>query len=142
MKTKTKQPNLMNSHKQETSSEKQIDGTILQKLGLPAVVLETRREANPSFAPGTPIAVNFYNIRAHRIFTRPFQFTGANRFSRAMASLSEIGRTSQSGPLDNPFIGDATMKVYNVSPSNNVVWVRGEIDWDSDLDIQVTIFVA
>jgi hypothetical protein len=142
MKTKTKQPNLMNSHKQKTSSENQIDGTILQKLGLPAVGLETRREASPSFAPGIPIAVNSYNIRAHRIFTRLFHFKGATRFSGAVASLSEIGRTSQSGGLDFPFIGDATMKVYNVSPTDNFVWVRGEIDWDSDLDIQVTIFVA
>ena len=132
----------MNSHKQKTSSENQIDATILQKLGLPAVVLERRREASPSFAPGVPIAVNFYNIRAHRIFTKPFQFIGANSLSRAVASLSEIGRTSHSGPLDNPFIGDATMKVYNVSPGRDVVWVRGEIDWDSDLDILVTIFVA
>lgn len=132
----------MKSHKQETSSENQIDETILQKLGLPAVGLETRREASPSFAPGTPIAVRSWTIRAHRIFTRVFPFTGANRFSRAVASLSEIGRTSQAGGLDFPFIGDATMKVYNVSPGQDVVWVRGEIDWDSDLDILVSIFVA
>ena len=125
----------MKTHKQKTSSENQIDETILQKLGLPAVGPETRREASPSFA------VNSYLIRAHRIFTRPCHFPGANSGSRAVASLSEIGRSSQSGGLDTPFIGDATMKVYNVSPGLNVVWVRGEIDWDSDLDILVTIFV-
>ena len=124
----------MNSHKQKTSSENQIDATILQKLGLPAVGLETRREANPSFAPGTPIAVRSGIIRAHRIFTRAFNFPGANSGSFALASLSEIG-------VFGPFIGDATMKVYNVSPAQDVVHVRGEIDWDSDLDIRVTIFV-
>ena len=127
----------MNSYKQKTSSENQIDETILQKLGLRAVGPETRREAkaSPSFAPGTPIAVRAWTIRAHRIFTQWFPFTGARNLSRAVASLSEIG-------VFGPFIGDATMKVYNVSPAQDIVWVRGEIDWDSDLDILVTIFVA
>jgi hypothetical protein len=59
-----------------------------------------------------------------------------------MVSLTEIGLSNPAGSLDMRFIGDATMKVYNVSPAPNTVWVRGEIDWDDDLDIEIAIFVA
>jgi hypothetical protein len=54
----------------------------------------------------------------------------------AQVSLTEVDRGDASG---RPFIGAATMKVYNVAPGNGFVDVRGEIDWDDDLNIRVNI---
>ena len=82
-------------------------------------------------------------IRAHRIFTRRFTgLTGVTRGSIVCVSLTEMKRTSPSGPLDLPHMGDASMKVYNVAPENGSVFVRGEVDWDSDLDIRVSFLVS
>jgi len=53
-----------------------------------------------------------------------------------MVSLTELDSDG------NPFIGDATMKVYNVAPGDGVVFIRGEIDWDEDLNIRANIFIA
>jgi hypothetical protein len=70
-------------------------------------------------------------ILAHRIFTLRFAVPGVNRSTAVAVSLTEV-----SG--DQPFIGDATMKVYNVAPRDGgEVDVRGEIDWDTDLLVRV-----
>ncbi len=82
------------------------------------------------------------DIRAHRIFNTRFNAPGVHKGSVVMVSLSEIGRSNQAGGLDTPFTGNATMKVYNVSPGEGFVQIRGEIDWDNDLDIQISLFVA
>jgi hypothetical protein len=74
-------------------------------------------------------------IRAHRIFNTDVGAPGVRPNSHAVASLTEIG------PPDNPFMGSASMKVYNVAPGIDRVFVRGEIDWDDDLDIRVTVLV-
>jgi hypothetical protein len=75
----------------------------------------------------------------HRIFTDRYTVAGVNRFSTVMVSLTEVFAGSD-GALDNPFIGGATMKVYNVSPHDDgTVEVRGEVDWDSDLNIRVSL---
>ena len=81
----------------------------------------------------------FTTFRAHRIFTigHEFPLTGAlTPNSVVMVSLTEIDSDG------NPFIGDATMKVYNVAPGDGVVFIRGEIDWDDDLNIRANIFIA
>ncbi|MFD7893591.1 hypothetical protein ACFV0C_04825 [Streptomyces sp. NPDC059568] len=75
-------------------------------------------------------------IRAHRIFqVRAFiSQIGVN--SAVLVSLTEVD-----GGLV-PFIGSASMKVYNVAPRQGFVDIRGEIDWDDDLLVRVTMFVA
>jgi len=77
-----------------------------------------------------------FHIRAHRIFTRRFNYAGMVQNGNAHVSLTEVDRPDSTG---RPFIGSATMKVYNVAPGNGIVDVRGEIDWDSDLNIRVNI---
>ena len=73
-----------------------------------------------------------FRFRAHRIFTKDLVFPEVNDGSSVLASLTELG-------IADPFIGDATMKVYNVAADNGVVHLRGEIDWDDDLDIRATV---
>ncbi len=73
-----------------------------------------------------------YRFRAHRIFTKSLNFPEVNDGSSVLASLTELG-------IDGPLIGGATMKVYNVAADNGVVHLRGEIDWDDDLEIRATV---
>jgi hypothetical protein len=80
-------------------------------------------------------------IRAHRIFNTEVGAGGVRPNSHAVVSLTEMGRSNPAGPLDTPFLGGASMKVYNVAPGIDRVFVRGEIDWDDDLDIRVTVLV-
>ena len=81
------------------------------------------------------MAVFWRFIRAHRIFNIDVPAPGVRPNSHAVASLTEIN------PPDNPFLGGASMKVYNVAPDIDRVFVRGEIDWDEDLNIRVTVLV-
>jgi hypothetical protein len=72
-------------------------------------------------------------ISANRIFTTTIELTGVKPGNNAVGALTEVDGS------DNPFQGDATMKVYNVVPMNNRFVVRGEVDWDSPLRIRVTV---
>ena len=76
-----------------------------------------------------------------RIFTTSVTAQGVTPNTHAVASLSEMARSNPAGPLDMAILGNATMKVYNVSPGLNEVWVRGEVDWDTDLDIRITVLM-
>jgi len=83
----------------------------------------------------------FAVIRAHRIFNRRFNIAGVNRFSTVFVTLTEV-RQGDNGNLDIPFLGNATMKLYNVAPlDSGQVDVRGEVDWDDDLNIKVSFVV-
>jgi hypothetical protein len=73
---------------------------------------------------------------AHRIFTRRFSVAGVAFNSSVAVSLTEV-----SGIF--PTLGDATMKVYNVIPDNaQEVIVRGEVDWDVDINIRASFVVV
>ena len=73
---------------------------------------------------------------AHRIFTRRFSVAGVAFNSAVAVSLTEV-----SGIF--PFVGAATMKVYNVAPNNaQEVIVRGEVDWDVDINIRASFVVG
>jgi hypothetical protein len=77
------------------------------------------------------------DFHAHRIFDVAHELRGAiTPSSVVMVSLTEVDSRG------NPFIGAATMKVYNVAPGNGVVRFRVEIDWDRDLNVRANIFIA
>lgn len=98
-------------------------------------------DVEPGDQPDPRGAVQPFVIRAHRIFTRRFPISGLNRHYTVFVSLTEVSQNS-AGVLDIPGIGGATMKLYNVAPRyGGHVDVRGEIDWDSDLNIRVSFFV-
>jgi hypothetical protein len=78
-------------------------------------------------------------VRAHRIFQTEVRVSGANRHSTAVAALTEVAPDSGG---DVPFVAGATMKVYNVAPQDSgVVVVRGEVDWDTDLNVRVSVII-
>ena len=77
------------------------------------------------------------DFRAHRTFEKGTSTAfGITPSSVVMVSLTELDSVGE------PFIGAATMKIYNVAPGNGQVLFRGEIDWDFDLNIRANIFVA
>jgi hypothetical protein len=81
----------------------------------------------------------FIEFRAHRIFSIGFQIAEPGVLtptSVVMVSLTEIGSDG------HPHLGDATMKIYNVSPGFGFLNIRGEIDWDDDLNIRANVFIA
>jgi hypothetical protein len=105
--------------------------------------VDVQRGDGAAAAPGVESLVGpvFAVIRAHRIFTRRFNIAGVSRFSTIFVTLTEVAQ-GDNGVLDIPFIGNATMKLYNVAPRDGgQVDVRGEIDWDSDLNIKVSFVV-
>lgn len=72
-------------------------------------------------------------IYNHRIFNEPIAVPGMRPWYSAVAALTEVNAN------DGPFLGDATMKVYNVVPHDDMVEVRGEIDWDSNIRVRITV---
>ena len=77
-------------------------------------------------------------FRAHRIFNWRFTgLTGIGSKSAVAVSLTEVDGNQF------PFSGEATMKVYNVIPDNaQEVFVRGEVDWDEDINIRASFVVG
>ena len=74
---------------------------------------------------------------AHRIFTYLFGVAGVDSKSAVAVSLTEVDGNQF------PFLGEATMKVYNVIPDNaQEVVVRGEVDWDEDINIRASFVVG
>jgi hypothetical protein len=82
-------------------------------------------------------------FRAHRIFDFGLSVAdgpaGAiTSNSIVMASLTEVDSNGlpRSGPTS------VTMKVYNVTPRDNEVHVRGEIDSGEDVDFRISVLIA
>jgi hypothetical protein len=66
---------------------------------------------------------------------------GINRFSRVVASITELG-SYPGGQPEFPFVGNATMYILNVSPSDNGnVYIRTFIDWGNILPFRVSLIV-
>jgi hypothetical protein len=73
------------------------------------------------------------NYKLNRMFTHEITAPGCHPGRNAVASICEIN------PDGVPFMGNAGMKIYNVMPGNNVVWVRGEVDWDEPINVRVSV---
>ena len=76
-----------------------------------------------------------YDLGIHGIFTFDFHVPGVTPSSVVMVSMAELSRSS-------PFVGDAVMTVHGVAPGNDVVRVKGEVSWDSDLSTRLYFLVA
>jgi hypothetical protein len=110
--------------------------TALEKT--PAAYGATPVEPLPRSGDIRPFSQAFnYTIQVHRIWQKRFGFPGMAPGNAAFVSLTEYDFNT-----GNPFIGVASMKVYNVAPGDGFVDVRGEIDDDNDLNIRVSIFQA
>lgn len=79
-----------------------------------------------------------FRFRGHHGYSvrLPVGSAEVNRHSVVMVSVSELG-------VDGPFLGNASISVDNVSPNDaGDVWVRGNIGWESDLDVQFSVIIA
>jgi len=66
---------------------------------------------------------------------------GMNRFTKVVASITELG-AAPGGPPEYPLLGDATLSVFNVSPNDNgSVYIRTWVDWGTPLPFRLTLFV-
>ncbi|MDJ1136816.1 hypothetical protein [Streptomyces iconiensis] len=76
-------------------------------------------------------------INTHRIFNTRLFIGQISVNTNVYVSLCEVNRTNNS-----PFLGNASMKVYNVVPYNGFADVRGEVDWDEDIRIRLSIYIT
>ncbi|MED1469254.1 hypothetical protein [Bacillus salipaludis] len=78
--------------------------------------------------------------RSHGLFYVHGSLPGlVNSSSKIFASISEVGIFDDQV---KPFLGAANMMILNVVPmDNSEVLVRCYIDWNEDLDFQVSIVV-
>jgi hypothetical protein len=66
--------------------------------------------------------------------------SAVNSNSRVFASISELGLIEGA---TKPVMRAASMWVDNVVPyDNGVVVVRGYIGWDTNINVQISLFVA
>jgi hypothetical protein len=72
----------------------------------------------------------------------PFGTNIINRHTHVVASICEIAQPP-GGPLDFPFIGDASMQVLNVAPEDDGnVYMRIAVGWESTLNWRATFFIS
>jgi hypothetical protein len=83
----------------------------------------------------------FAVIRAHWNFQQQINIP-CNHNSVVMASITEVFPNPATGQIDLPGIGAAHMFVRSVAPQDGKVFVNGYIDWDGDLNIRISLFVA
>jgi hypothetical protein len=80
----------------------------------------------------------FFFITWSRIFTFRFPYPECFPGANAHVSLTQVDRGDATG---RPFIGAATMKVYNVAPGDHFIDIRGEIDWPDNIIVKLNVFI-
>jgi hypothetical protein len=94
------------------------------------------------FDPASNRSAGFAVIRAHYNFVQPINVPGLTNNHVVMASITEVFPNPASGQIDLPGIGAAQMFVRSVAPQNGTLFVSGYIDWDQDLNIRISLFIA
>jgi hypothetical protein len=80
-----------------------------------------------------------HDFHHHGGFQQQFDFPGVNEGSCVLVSICELGIFS--GQLI-PFQGGASLSIDDVVPGRGNVIVRGNIGWDSDLNVRLNAFLA
>ncbi|MFD4630920.1 hypothetical protein ACFVYR_09020 [Streptomyces sp. NPDC058284] len=75
-------------------------------------------------------------FRASRIFNKRIDIPVVP------GSLLFVSLTECSPGSNTPFLGDATVHTYNVVPFNGYMMLRGEVDWDEDLLLRASVYLA
>ena len=79
-------------------------------------------------------------FRWNGVFNFRFSIPGATNKSIVAVSLTEVQFNFSE---IFPFLGLATLKVYNVVPRpDGVVEVRGHVDWGSDIDVKISFIYS
>jgi hypothetical protein len=86
---------------------------------------------------GATVIVFKHPFRHHGGFQQTFGTPiGVNRFNAVFVSICELDSNGV------PFQGSASLMVHNVVPHDgNQLTVRGEIGWNSDVNVQLSIMV-
>jgi hypothetical protein len=93
--------------------------------------LET--ESIPREGSITPFAVVFRHLNVHGPFTHRFNARGVVPDTAVTASITEVDANRK------PFIGNAGMAIGNVAPGDGFVDVHGQVDYDRNVTVRVTI---
>lgn len=85
--------------------------------------------------------VTWFQFADHHGFERRLDLTGfVNSRSQVFVSISEIGLFDGEW---KPFMGSASMEVHNVVPHDDgIVIVRGNIGFDHDVNVRLSVLVA
>lgn len=71
-------------------------------------------------------------VTGHGAFKKPFNGLPVNSNSVVLANICEVDDNN------NPFPGDATMRIHNIVPlDGGVTWVYAEIIWEGDLRARI-----
>ena len=84
----------------------------------------------------------FAVIRARWNFFQQLNASGVTNNHVVMASITEVFPNPASGLIDLPGIGAAHMYVRSVAPQIGKVFVNGYIDYDRDLNVRISLFIA
>jgi hypothetical protein len=88
----------------------------------------------------TVAASNTYDFRHHGGFQQQFEFDPVTTLNCAVfVSISEI---TDIGGQVVPFQGAASCTIDNVVPGEQNFIVRGNIGWDSDIDVRLFVFTT
>jgi hypothetical protein len=87
------------------------------------------------------VDITWFQFADHEGFDRRLDLTGVgNSRSRVFVSISEIGLF---GGQWKPFMGLASCEVHNVVPHDDgIVTVRGQIGWERDINVRLSVLVA
>lgn len=77
-------------------------------------------------------------FRGKGYFKQTIPVADVNPFSVVVASVTEEGIV---GGEVRPFLGAASIEIYNVVPENGRVTVSGRVWWDSDLNYRISLVV-
>lgn len=98
---------------------------------------------DPDAATGVVRAVRSVMIRARWNFRVDIGVNGVTNNSIVMASIAELfPNPGEGGQITLPDIGAAHMYVRSVAPQNGLVKVNGYIDFDRELTVRVSLFIA
>jgi hypothetical protein len=87
------------------------------------------------------IDLTWFGFAGHRGFEKRLDLTGVvNSRSRVFVSISEVGVFDGQW---KPFQGLASCVIHNIVPHDDgTVIVRGEIGWDHDINVRLSVLVA
>ncbi|MEI2299871.1 hypothetical protein [Ensifer sp. MJa1] len=103
---------------------------------LPPVEIERVEDSGAFRAAGSVVIRARWNMRVE------IGFAGVTRDSIVMASITELFPNPDGSGINLPGIGAAHMYIRAVAPQKDKVFVSGYIDWDRDLTVRISLFVA
>ena len=116
------------------ASSSSLDVSTLRDL--PPVEIQRVEDAGVFRAAGSVVIRARWNMRVE------IGFAGVTKDSIVMASITELHPNPDGSGINLPALGAAHMYIRVVAPQKDKVFVSGYIDWDRDLTVRISLFVA